>query len=80
MEQQEMCGSSHLEGWLAHQTLVDDGSYAPQISLGIVVLGHDDLWGLGGRGKGDQLRPRAQPAHLKMTELSSRIRYPSRAY
>lgn len=37
---------SHLEGSLAAQTLENDGADAPQVSLGIVVLRHDDLWGL----------------------------------
>lgn len=35
--------STHLEWRLADQTLIDDGSYAPQVGLGIIVLGHDDL-------------------------------------
>lgn len=38
--------SINLERWLADQTLVDDCPYAPQVGLGVVVLGHDDLWGL----------------------------------
>lgn len=38
--------SINLERWLADQTLVDDCPYAPQVGLGIIVLGHDDLWGL----------------------------------
>lgn len=36
----------NLEGWFSNQTLVDDCAYAPQVSLGIVILRHDDLWGL----------------------------------
>ena len=38
--------SINLERWLADQTLVNDCPYAPQVGLGVVVLGHDDLWGL----------------------------------
>jgi len=38
--------SINLEGWLADQTLVNDHPDAPQVSPGIVILGHDDLWGL----------------------------------
>lgn len=36
----------NLEGWLANQALVDDRPYAPQVGLGVIVLGHDDFWGL----------------------------------
>lgn len=35
--------AAHMKWCLSGQTLVDDSAYAPQISLGIVVLGHDDL-------------------------------------
>lgn len=38
--------SINLERWFPNQTLVDDRAYAPQVSLGVVVLRHDDLWGL----------------------------------
>lgn len=36
----------NLEWWLSNQTLVDNRPYAPQVSLGVIVLGHDDFWGL----------------------------------
>lgn len=36
----------NLERGLANQTLVDDCPNAPQVSLGVIVLGHDDLRGL----------------------------------
>lgn len=38
--------SINLERWFADETLVDDCPYAPEVCLGVVVLGHDDLWGL----------------------------------
>ena len=52
---------AYLEGGLPYKTLVDDRPDAPQVCLGVVVLGHDDLWGLkmgqgsrwGVRGKGE---------------------------
>lgn len=28
------------------QALKHNGSYAPQVSLGVIVVGHDDLWSL----------------------------------
>lgn len=37
---------NNLEWGLANQTLVDDCPYAPQVGLGVIILGHDDLWGL----------------------------------
>lgn len=37
---------NNLEWGLANQTLVDDCPYAPQVSLGVIILRHDDLWGL----------------------------------
>lgn len=39
---------TNLEGRLADQALVDDRPYAPQVGLGVVILRHDDLWGLRG--------------------------------
>lgn len=41
-------GLTHLKGGLPCQTLVDNGANAPQVSLPIIVLGHDDLRGLQG--------------------------------
>lgn len=35
--------ATHLKWSLSSQTLVHNGAYAPQISLGIIMLGHDDL-------------------------------------
>lgn len=46
----------NLEWWLSNQTLVDNRPYAPQVSLGIIVLGHDDFGGL--RGKRSQTKSR----------------------
>lgn len=40
------------------QTLVRNSTYAPQVSLGIVVLRHDDLGSLG---------PNKQSSHLRST-------------
>lgn len=34
---------AHLKGSLPAQTLEHDGSDAPQVGLGVVVLRHDDL-------------------------------------
>lgn len=39
---------THLKRGLPCQTLVDNGANAPQVSLPIVVLGHDNLRGLQG--------------------------------
>lgn len=41
-------GLTHLKRGLPCQTLVDNGANAPQVSLSIIVLGHDDLRGLQG--------------------------------
>lgn len=41
--------ATHLKGRLSCQALVNDGANTPQVGLGIVVLGHDDFWGLPGR-------------------------------
>lgn len=38
--------ATHVKWSLSSQTLVHHSAYAPQISLGIIVLGHDDLRGL----------------------------------
>lgn len=38
----------NLEGRLADQALVDDRPDAPQVGLGVVILGHDDLRSLRG--------------------------------
>ncbi len=32
-----------LKWGFASQALVDDGSYTPQVSFGIIILWHDDL-------------------------------------
>lgn len=37
---------AHLKGGLPCKALENNGSYAPQVCLGIVVLGHDDFRGL----------------------------------
>ena len=42
---------AHLKRGLPGQTLEHDGSYAPQVSLGIVGLRHDDFRSLAHRGK-----------------------------
>lgn len=34
---------TYLEGSLASQALIDDGTDAPQVSFGIIVLGHNNL-------------------------------------
>lgn len=39
---------AHLERRLPCQALVHDGADAPQVCLPVIVLGHDDLWGLRG--------------------------------
>lgn len=45
---------TNLEGRLADQALVDYRPYAPQVGLGVVILRHDDLWGLrGAKGAGE---------------------------
>ncbi len=41
-----LLSATHVKWCLSSQTLVHNSTYAPQISLGIVVLGHDDLRGL----------------------------------
>lgn len=49
------------------QTLVHNGAYAPQICLGIVVLGHDDLGSLCSNKQSSQLENTAtsEPAVRK---------------
>lgn len=34
---------THMKWSLSSQTLVHNRAYTPQISLGIIMLGHDDL-------------------------------------
>ena len=38
---------AYLEGGLASEALEHDGANAPEVRFGVVVLGHDDLRGLG---------------------------------
>jgi hypothetical protein len=40
---------AHLERGLPRQTLVNNGPDAPEISLPVIVLGHDDFRGLQGQ-------------------------------
>ena len=48
--------ASHVKRCLPGQTLVHNSTYAPQISLGIIVLGHDDLRSLRADKHRHQLR------------------------
>lgn len=40
---QALTGITHLEGGLSRQTLVNDGSYTPEVSFGVIVLRHNDF-------------------------------------
>lgn len=71
-----MRATTHLEGRLADQALVDDRPDAPQVGLGVVILRHDDFRGLGGGEVEGEDDGNGGGSHFN--ELSSKTRHAQR--
>ena len=65
---------------LAGQTLEHDGAHAPQVGLGVVLVGHDHLRGLWEGSRWESHRLRNQPVIQLSGQMACNVLYQSVVY